>query len=164
MTESNGARLAAVLPANSQFDIRTNSTPFLNSYPYEPSDAFGVENLKRIICKNTSIYVRRKEPACIVPTQPHCGLRKIICSERKKLGRPCYFRCGKRRTRQLDHRADQIRDLLPHAAQHALGHVFDHGALVLELLRGRDEWDHDLRHYPDAATHRAYRGLQYGAA
>jgi hypothetical protein len=49
MTESNGARLAAVLPANSQLDIRTNLASILNSYPYESPYAFGVKNLKWIV-------------------------------------------------------------------------------------------------------------------
>jgi len=94
MTESNGARLAAVLPANSQLDLGTNSSPFFNGYPYELSYPLGVKNLKRVISKNTPIYVRRKEPARIVPTQPHGSLRKVICSEREKLGRPRYFPRG----------------------------------------------------------------------
>src|SRR6267143_1612628 len=131
MTESNGARLAAVLPANSQFDLRTNSAPFLNSYSYEFSYPLGVKNLKRVISKNTPIYVRRKEPARIVPTKPHGSLRKVICSEGEKLGRPRDLRCGERGTRQLDHCANEVCDLLPHAAQHARGHVFDDGALIL---------------------------------
>lgn len=108
MTESNGARLAAVLPADSQFDVRTNSPPFFDGHTYELSYPLGVKNLKRIINKNTPIYVRRKEPACIVPTEPHGSLRKIICSEREKLGRPGYLRRGKRGTRQLYHRANQV--------------------------------------------------------
>lgn len=49
MTESNRARLTAVLPANSQLYVRTNCTPVLNGYPYESPYPFGVKNLKRII-------------------------------------------------------------------------------------------------------------------
>ena len=108
MTESNGARLAAVLPADSQFDVWPNAPSLFNSYPYEPSHPFGVKNLKRIISKNTPINVRRKEPACIIPTQPHGGLGKVICSEREKLGRPRDLPGGERGTGQLYHRADQI--------------------------------------------------------
>src|ERR1700682_1223362 len=136
MTESNRARLAAVLPADSQLDLRTNSSPLLNSHLYELADPLGVKNMKRIISKNTPIYVRRKEPARIVPAQPHGSLRKVICSEREKLGRPCYLRRGEGGARQLDHRTNKVCNLLPHAAEHAPGHVFDHGALVLELLYG----------------------------
>ena len=49
MTKRNGARLAAVLPADTQFDIRTNLSAVLNSYPYESTHPFGVKNLKRIV-------------------------------------------------------------------------------------------------------------------
>ena len=49
MTESNRARLPAVLSANSEFDIRTNLAPVLNSYPYESAYPFGVKNLKWIV-------------------------------------------------------------------------------------------------------------------
>ena len=49
MTKSNGARLAAVLSADAQFDIRTNLSTFLNSHPYESSHPFGVKYLKRIV-------------------------------------------------------------------------------------------------------------------
>ena len=66
MTESNGARLAAVLPADSQLDIRTNMASIFNSHLYEPTHPLSVKNLKRIISKNTPIYVRGKEPARIV--------------------------------------------------------------------------------------------------
>ena len=50
MTERNGARLSAVLPANAQLYLRTNSSPILNSNPYESPHSFGVKNLERIIC------------------------------------------------------------------------------------------------------------------
>jgi hypothetical protein len=66
MTKSDGARLAAVLSANPQFDVGTNSPSLLHSHPYEPSHPLGVKNLKRVVCKNTLIYVRGKEPAGIV--------------------------------------------------------------------------------------------------
>ena len=49
MTESNGARLAAVLPTDTQFDLRTNSASILNGYPYESTYPFGVKNLKRVV-------------------------------------------------------------------------------------------------------------------
>lgn len=49
MAERNGAWLAAMLPANSQLDLRTHPPAVLNSYPYESTHAFGVKNLKRII-------------------------------------------------------------------------------------------------------------------
>ncbi len=81
MTESNGARLAAVLPANPQLDLWTRAASIFNSYPYEPSHPFGVKNLERVICKNTPIYVRGKEPAGIVSAKPHGSLGKIICSK-----------------------------------------------------------------------------------
>jgi len=49
MTKSDGARLAAVLPADTQFDIRTNLSTFLNSHPYESSHPFGVKYLKGVV-------------------------------------------------------------------------------------------------------------------
>ena len=49
MTKSDGARLAAVLPADTQFDIRTNLPAVLNSHPYESSYPFGVKYLKGIV-------------------------------------------------------------------------------------------------------------------
>jgi hypothetical protein len=67
MTKSDGARFAAVLSANSQFDVGTDSPSILHGHPYESSHSFGVKNLKRVVCKNTPINVRRKEPARIIP-------------------------------------------------------------------------------------------------
>ena len=49
MAKRNGARLSAVLPADTQLDLRTNSPPFLYSEPYESSYPLGVKNLKRIV-------------------------------------------------------------------------------------------------------------------
>jgi hypothetical protein len=66
MTERNGARLAAVLPADTQLDPGANPSPVLNRYPYESTYAFGVKNLKGVVRENTPIYVRRKEPPRIV--------------------------------------------------------------------------------------------------
>jgi len=86
MAEIDGARLAAVLPAYPQFYVRTNFTPILNGYPYESTHPFGVKNLKRIVCKNTPINVRRKESSRIIAAQPQCSLRQVICSEREEFG------------------------------------------------------------------------------
>ena len=49
MAKRNGARLPAVLPADPQFYLRTNSPSILNSYPYESSYPFGVKYLKRVV-------------------------------------------------------------------------------------------------------------------
>ncbi len=49
MAKRNGARLPAVLPADSQFYLRTNSSSILNSNSYESSYPFGVKNLKWIV-------------------------------------------------------------------------------------------------------------------
>ena len=49
MTKSDRARLAAVLPADTQFDIRTNLSTFLNCHPYESSHPFGVKYLKGVV-------------------------------------------------------------------------------------------------------------------
>ena len=74
MTERNGARLPAVLPADSQFDVRTNPSTVFNCNPYEPAYPFGVKNLKWIVGKNTPINVRGKEPARIVATEAQRSL------------------------------------------------------------------------------------------
>src|SRR5205085_181808 len=50
-----------------------------------------------------------------------------------------------------------------HAAQYALGYVFDDRALIVEFLHCRDEWDHDLRLDDDSAPHRAHRRLEDGS-
>jgi hypothetical protein len=81
MKKRNGARLAAVLPADSHLYLRTNSSPILNSYPYESTHPFGVKHLEWIVCKNTPIDVRGKEPPRIVAAQPQCSLCQIICSK-----------------------------------------------------------------------------------
>jgi hypothetical protein len=81
MKERNGARLSAVLPADTQLYLRANSSPILNSHPYESTHPLGVKHLEWIVCKNTPINVRGKEPARIVATEPQCSLRQIICSK-----------------------------------------------------------------------------------
>jgi hypothetical protein len=49
MKKRNGARLAAVLPADSQLYLRTNSSPILNSDPYESTHPLGVKHLKWVV-------------------------------------------------------------------------------------------------------------------
>jgi hypothetical protein len=49
VTERNGARLSAVLPAYSQLDLGTNAPSLFNSNPYESSYPFGVKNLERVV-------------------------------------------------------------------------------------------------------------------
>ncbi len=81
MKKRNGSRFSAVLTADPQLYLRTNSSSILNSDPYESTHPFGVNHLERVICKNTPINVRRKEPPRIIATQPQCSLRQIICSK-----------------------------------------------------------------------------------
>src|SRR3954466_250691 len=163
MTERNGARLATVLPTDSQFDVRTNASTVFDRNPYEPTHPFGVKNLKWIVGKNTPINVRRKEPTRIITTESKCSLRQVICSEREELGRLrdlCRSQC---RARQFDHRSDEVRDALSHPTEHALRDIFDDGALILEFLHCRDERDHDLRFDDYPAPHGTHRGLENGA-
>ena len=49
MKKRNGARLSAVLPADSQLYLRTNSSPILNSDPYESTYPFGVKHLEWVV-------------------------------------------------------------------------------------------------------------------
>ncbi len=55
-----------MLAADSQFDLGTDSPPIFNSYPYESSYPLGVKHLEWVVCKDTPIYIGRKEPARIV--------------------------------------------------------------------------------------------------
>jgi hypothetical protein len=50
MAKRDRARLAAVLSADSQLYFGTDASSILNSHPYESSYAFGVKNLKGIVC------------------------------------------------------------------------------------------------------------------
>ena len=81
MEKRNRARLSAVLPTDPQFYLRTNSSSILNSDPYESTHPFGVKNLEWVVCKNTPIYVRGKEPPRIIAAKPECSLGQVICSK-----------------------------------------------------------------------------------
>jgi len=92
------------------------SGPLVRSsyHAHEHADAFRVQRLKRIRGKNAGLLfvdVVREKPACVVAREPHRCLREVVCAIRKELRDLCDFvgeQCG---TRQLDHRANKVRQL-----------------------------------------------------
>ena len=74
-----------MLAANSDLQLGPHSAPVLDSDSDEATNASRIQNLKRIVRKDTTFEVRRKKPASVVPTQTERGLRKIVCPKREKL-------------------------------------------------------------------------------
>ena len=68
-----------------------------------------------------------------------------------------------RRARDLDHGADHVVDLHAALGEHLGGHGAHRGDLVVELLLGADQRDHDLGVHVDALGLDVAGGLEDGA-
>jgi hypothetical protein len=123
-------------------------------------DARDIERLEGIVGEDAAFDVQREETSRIVAAQSQRGLREVVGPEGEELGRLGDLASRQRRARQLDHRPDLVVDLLAHGAHDLRVTLLEDATLVIELLHGGDERDHDLDVYVDAAPLGAHRRLE----
>src|SRR5439155_27043026 len=86
MTEFDGRRVAAVLAADSDFQLCIGRPPLLDTNAHELADAFAVERLKWVHWPDAFLDVAQQELGLgIVPREAAHRLRQVVCAERKEV-------------------------------------------------------------------------------
>src|SRR6185437_6255790 len=125
MTECHRARLASVLAADAQFNARSGLSAILNRDADQAADSDGVQGLKRVIRKNATFYVRRKEAPGIVAAESVGRLGQVVGSEAEEFGPFGNFARGERSPWELYHSPNKVRNGFPHDTQNLLGGMFE---------------------------------------
>src|SRR6476646_8097623 len=148
VAEFHAFGISAVFAANSNLQFRARLASALNSPPHKHSHAFYIERLEWIGRKDAGfllVHIVWQEAAGIIAREPHGCLRKIVCSEGKKLRDFRDLFGEKSGARKFDHRSDKIRQfhtgLLDQSVRHAARGLLEDP----EFFAVQRERMHDLR-------------------
>src|SRR2546426_9267794 len=161
VAEPDGNRVTAVLAADADLETRACGASPFDGPEHQLPDPLLVERLERIVCEDSEalfVDVVRQEVPGIIARKGHGHLGEIVGPEGEEFGPAADRLREKRRTRDLDHRSDQVRD--PHALlpQDPIGRLTGAHLDPFELLRVHDERVHDFRNDRDATpAHRRGR-------
>src|ERR1700678_2537662 len=106
MAELPALRVAAVLAANANFQVRPRFSSPSDGPLNEHAHTCNIDRLERIGRENSGlafIYVVRQEPARILARQAHQRLGQVVCAERKELSDLRDLVCQQSSAWQLDH-------------------------------------------------------------
>src|SRR4051812_178094 len=79
VAELDRRRLAAVLAADAELDVRLRLPPPLHRDPHQVSDTFGVEHLERVALEHAVLEVEREElPLRVVARHAERRLREVV--------------------------------------------------------------------------------------
>src|SRR5688572_32287005 len=85
MAEGHGGRLATVLPADPDYEIRLRRTTALHCQRDHLADAFLVERHERIAGEDARLDVQAQEFRSVVSRQPEGRLGEVVGSEREEI-------------------------------------------------------------------------------
>ncbi len=140
MAERNRARLAAVLAADPELELRLRTATALDSDAHQVADAVLVEHLERVVLEHARLQVVREELALgIVAGETERRLREVVRAEREEVGQLRDLVRADARARELDHRPAEILDRWL-GGSHTLGQL----AEPAQLLAEANERMHDL--------------------
>ncbi len=142
VAELHGAGLTAVLAADPDLELGLGGPAAAHAEFDQRADALGIEDRERIVGQNAAVDVRRQEAAGVIARQAERGLREVVGAEREEVGVLGDAVGDHARARQLDHRADGVRD--PGARERLVHRGDDERAQPPELLGVHHERDHDL--------------------
>ena len=149
-----------MLAANAELEIRLARTTSAHAHLDQLSDPGLINRAERIGRQNAAIEVRRQERTGIVSTQRHRRLREIVGPEAEELGVFGDIVGDQRRSRHLDHRADEVIDALTCFFEDFVRRLVDDRLLSFQFLWGADERDHDLRDRDDPFLPAPNRGAE----
>eukprot|EP00982_Pelagococcus_subviridis_P013843 31285-Pelagococcus_subviridis.AAC.9 len=148
----HGRRVAAVLAADANLQIRVRASAFVHAHLDQRTDAL----------LDALLEVRGKELRDVVSRVPERHLRQVVRPEREKLG--AAFASDlireQRRARNLNHRPDAVLHGHARLLEHRRRDLANHSRLVLKLRDGPDERDHDVRFDNHAVFLRRARGFE----
>ena len=97
--------------ANAELDVAARRAATLGGDAHQFADAILIERLERILFENIGFIIVGQETARVIAAEAEGGLCQVIGAKAEELRRLGDFPGLKRRTRQFDHRADQIVEL-----------------------------------------------------
>ena len=140
MAERDRRRLAAVLAADPELQVFLRASPPLHGDPHQVAHSALVEDLERVALEHAVLEVVGEElPFRVVAREPERRLRQVVRAEREEVGVLGDLVCADARTRELDHRAAQILDVVLLG-----GHGDGQRAQPAQLFGEGDERVHDL--------------------
>src|SRR6185437_10240303 len=111
--EVHRVRIAAVLTADAQLQLRTYLPAALGADPDQLTDALPVQRLERADPEDALLQVVREERRLyVIAGEAPGGLGQVVGAEGEELGGLGDLVGGERGPRQLDHRPDQDLDVL----------------------------------------------------
>ena len=145
MAEFDRGRVAALLAADAELDVRAGLTAQLRRHLDEAADACLIELGERVGFVDLAVVVGRKELARVVTGEAEGHLRQIVRAEGEELCLVGNGVGGQRSARDLDHGADLVGHVGTGFLDDLLRSLVDDGLDEGQLLLLADQRDHDLR-------------------
>src|ERR1039457_1744215 len=164
VAELHRARLAAVLAADADFQVRIRLAAALDGNLHQLANTFLVEDGERIVGENLLILVLLLELRIVVAREAHGGLGQIVGAEAEELRFLGDVAGSQRGARDFDHGADHVPQVLQAGlAEHFLGNGDHDLLLIIELLDAADQRDHDFGNHLHALLGHLHDGFEDGA-
>ena len=145
--------------ADAELEARPGPAPAFDAHRDERADADGVDRGERVAVEDLLVGIDLEKLADIVSREAEGELGQVVGAEGEELRLGGNLVGGDRAARDLDHGADQVRDLDALFFHDLGGDAVDDRLLVLELLDEPDQRDHDLGNDLRSFLVQAARGL-----
>src|ERR1035437_4707464 len=164
VAELHRARLAPVLAADADFQVRVGLAAAIDRHLHQLADTFLVEDGEGIVGEDLAILVVLLELRIVVAREAHGGLGQVVGAEAEELGFLGDVAGGERGARNFDHGADHVLEFR-HAglAERFLGNRDHDLLLILEFLDAADQRDHDFGDHLHALLEDLYDRFEDGA-
>src|SRR5674476_758458 len=126
MEEVHRVGVATVLTTDADLESGPCLAAFLDSDLHQTPDTLTVQGLERRDTEDALVQVAREERRLhVVAREAPGGLGQVVGAEGEELRGLGDRPCGQRRPGQLDHGADQMRDVHPGGGMNLLGYHLD---------------------------------------
>ena len=160
VAELDGRRIAALLAADAELDVRAGLTAQLARHLDQTAHAGLIELGERIGLVDLAVIVGREELARVVAAEAEGHLRQVVRAEGEERGLLGDLVGGQGRARDLDHRADLVFHVGAGFLDDLLRGLVNDGLDIGQLLRLANQRNHDLGH--DLPGRAAAAGSQRG--
>src|SRR6185437_15032792 len=111
LAETDRSGVAAMLAADAELQVATRLAAAREGNSDQLADAVAVDGDERIVLEDAGFLVGPEKTAAVVARQTQRGLGQIVGAEAEEFGGFGDLAGAQRGARQLDHRADRIRNL-----------------------------------------------------
>ena len=163
MAELDGLGIAAVFAADADLEVGAGFAALDGRHLDELADAVLIERGEGVLLEDSLGQVLGQELVDVVAREAEGGLGEVVGSEAEELGLLGDLVGDQSGAGKLDHGADEVFDAVLLFGEDFLGDAADDVGLILHLLEGGGERNHDLRNDGDALLLELERGLDDGA-